>query len=262
MAASRLRSIVGALLLVVLAGGCTGTPARDEQATLSVFAASSLTDVMSEVTATFERTHPDIDLQVTFAGSQVLRLQIEQGASVDVFASANDAHMDALEDGGYVLRSRPLATTDLVVIVPRDNPAGIERFDQLARAERIVVGTRFVPIGAYTDAVLDNASVALGDDFAAGVRNRIASMESNVRLVRAKVELGEADAAVVYTTDALHSDRVRIVPIPDEFNVQARFRIAVTSETRRAPEAERLLDFLSSPPAREIFRAHGFTGAG
>lgn len=262
MAAHNLRWSAGVVLSVVLAGGCTGTSAREEKVTLSVFAASSLTDVMPELAETFERAHPDVDLRVTFAGSQVLRLQIEQGASVDVYASANDAHMNALEDSGHVLRSHMLASTDLVIIVPPDNPAGIERFDQLTQAERIVVGTRFVPIGAYTDAVLNNASVVLGDDFAAGVRDRIASMESNVRLVRAKVELGEADAAFVYRTDALNRDRVRVVPIPDEVNVEARFRIALTSETRRGPEAERLLDFLASPPAREIFRAHGFTGAG
>ncbi len=262
MAAHTLRWYAGVVLLVVLAGGCTGTSAREEKVTLSVFAASSLTDVMPELAETFERAHPDVDLRVTFAGSQVLRLQIEQGASVDVYASANDAHMNALEDSGHVLRSHTLASTDLVIIVPPDNPAGIERFDQLTQAERIVVGTRFVPIGAYTDAVLNNASVVLGDDFAAGVRGRIASMESNVRLVRAKVELGEADAAFVYRTDALNRDRVRVVPIPDEVNVEARFRIALTSETRRGPEAERLLDFLASPPARESFRAHGFTGAG
>jgi len=262
MVSHNMRMAAAASLLLLLTAGCSGTREENERMTLSVFAASSLTDVMPDLVEVFQGAHPDVDVAVTFAGSQVLRFQIEQGASADVFASANEAHMRALEDAGHVIRSRALAATDLVVVVPLANGAAIERFDQLAQATRIVVGTPFVPIGAYADTVLSKASAVLGEDFAADVRDRIASMESNVRLVRAKVELGEADAALVYRTDAMNSDRVGLVPIPDAFNVQAQFWVGVTMSSPRGDEAGRFLDFLSSPPAREIFRAHGFRSAG
>lgn len=255
-----LRSTVSTLFVCLLSAGCIGPSAEGARVPLTVFAASSLTDVFSELERRFEEKHPDIDLEPSFGGSQVLRFQIEQGAPVDVFASANDVHMAALEAGGYVRPPHTLAVTDLVVIVPPDNPAEIHRFDQLDRAVRLVVGTEYVPIGVYAETVLENASAQLGEAFVTGVRDRVVSMESNVRLVRAKVELGEADAALVYRTDARSSDRVRMIPIPDELNVQARFTIAVTTTTDRASEADLFLSFLASPAAREVFSAHGFTG--
>ena len=96
-----------------------------------------MTNVMPELVTQFHRAHPDVAVEVTFAGSQILRLQIERGAAADVFMSANESHMTALADGGHVARPRRLATTDLVIIVPLDNGAGVERFEDLTRAERI-----------------------------------------------------------------------------------------------------------------------------
>ena len=216
-------------------------------------------NAFEELARTYEEQHPDTDLQLTFAGSQILRFQIEQGASADLFASANDdAYAGARRRGPHGVDPEPSAITDLVVIVPRENPAGIERFDQLDRASSIVVGTTYVPIGAYTEQVLELASAELGEVFVNQVRDRVVSMESNVRLVRAKVELGQADAAFVYRTDARASERVRLVPIPEELNVQARFSIAITSETKRTHAAARFFDYLASHEARSILESHGF----
>ena len=242
------------------ANGCTGQTALDDRSTLSIFAASSLTDVFRELERVFEKEHIDTDLEISFSGSQTLRFQIEQGASADVFASANEAHMSALEDGGYVRDPGVLATTDLVVIVPADNPAGIVRFDELDRASRVVIGTEYVPIGAYTTAVLDNASARFGEPWVERVRTRVASMEGNVRVIRAKVELGEADAALVYRTDAQASEQVRTIPIPGDINVRARFSIAITTSTTQEEQAGRFLAFLKTPAARDVFTAFGFVG--
>ena len=244
------------LSAVAVCSSCLRAEADPDR--LAIFAASSLTEVFEELARTYEEQHPDTDLQLTFAGSQILRFQIEQGASADLFASANDAHMQELVDAHLMGSPRTLANTDLVVIVPRENPAGIERFDHLDRASSIVVGTAYVPIGAYTERVLELASAELGEVFANQVRDRVVSMESNVRLVRAKVELGEADAAFVYRTDARASERVRLVPIPEKLNVQARFSIAITTETTSTDAAARFLDYLASPEARSILESHGF----
>ena len=110
-----------------------------ERRELVVFAAASLTDAFGAVAEDFERANPRIDVKLNFAGSQSLRAQIENGALPQVFASANRAHMVALERAGLVDEPRIFATNRLVVVVPRDNPAGIERFEDLVKAERLVL---------------------------------------------------------------------------------------------------------------------------
>lgn len=253
-----MRSFLAVPLLsaVAVCSSCLG--AEETPNRLTIFAASSLTNAFEELARSYEEQHPDTDVQLTFAGSQILRFQIEHGASADLFASANEAHMQELIDADLMGTPRTLAITDLVVIVPPQNPAGIERFHDLDQASRIVVGTAYVPIGAYTERVLELAAAELGDAFVNQVRDRVVSKESNVRLVRAKVELGEADAALVYRTDATASKRVRLVPIPEGLNVQARFPIAMNTETISRSAATRFLDYLASPEARIILESHGF----
>jgi len=248
------RAGVAAVLALVLAA-CEAPP---ESGTLSVYAASSLTEAFGELETAFEAAHPDIDVSVTYAGSQILRLQIEQGAPADVFASANLEHMEALVDSGLVAESRVFVRNELVVIVPLDNPAGIESLEDLPEASRIVLGTRNVPVGRYARDVLRLAAPTLGEGFEAMVLSRVVSEETNVRLARAKVELGEADAAIVYRTDAGSSDRVRIVEIPPEFNVIADYPIGVLRRTTVPATAEAWVSLLMSPEGRTVLARHGF----
>lgn len=256
----KLRAVVCVAAASLSATGCTGRTDQGDRSTLSIFAASSLTDVLRELERVFEKEHIDTDLEISFAGSQTLRFQVEQGAPADVYVSANEEHMSALEDGKLVRTPSVLAMTDLVVIVPAYNPADIDRFDELDRASSIVIGTEYAPIGAYTRAVLHNASARFGAPFVERVRQRVVSMEANVRIVRAKVEVGEADAALVYRTDAQASEHVRVIPIPGDINVRARFSIAITTSTDQEQKARRFLDFLKTPVAREVFMSFGFVG--
>jgi molybdate transport system substrate-binding protein len=274
MPASRARRIGwlrrSAGLLLLLGGAILSSCARDSapaaRTEVSLFAAASLVDAFGALESAFEHANPDIDVRATFAGSQVLRLQIEQGATAHLVASANEGHMRALMDGGFVDTSRPLGSNELVLIVPRDNPAGITSFRDLPSAQRIVIGTPGVPVGSYTRELLGAAAEALGPDFERAVLSRVVSEESNVRLVRAKVELGEADAAVVYRTDALASDRVRLIEIPTDYRVRARYLIGVTTEasspdSRRtgiSEAVERLLAFAYSEEGTSIMARHGF----
>jgi molybdate transport system substrate-binding protein len=225
---------------------------------LNVYAASSLSEAFGEIERLYEQSNPGVDVSVTFAGSQVLRLQIEQGALADVFASANEAHMQALVDAGLARESRVFARNDLVIIVPPDNPADIESLEDLAHANRVVLGTANVPVGQYARQVLRLAAPTSGEGFEAMVLSRVASEESNARLARAKVELGEADAAIVYRTDAGASERVRVVEIPAELNVIAAYPMAVLERTRARAAAEAWVELVESPEGRSLLARHGF----
>lgn len=238
-----------ALLLALVATGCT----RDDGGeAVQVFAASSLTEAFESLEAGFEGSHPGPGVQLTFAGSQVLRLQIEQGAAADVFASANPEHMEALVDAGRVRAPQTFARNGLAIIVPPGNPAGLERFEDLPKASRIVVGTDGVPIGRYTQAMLAKAE----PEFAAAVRRSIVSKEANVRLVRAKVELGEADAAIVYRTDV--TDGVRAIEVPPELDVAAVYPIGVLTHARQAEGAAAFVAYVRSAEGRAALERHGF----
>ena len=225
---------------------------------LNVYAASSLTEAFTEIERAFEAAHAEVDAALSFAGSQVLRLQIEQGASADLFASANPDHAGALRDAGLLRGVRSFAVNELAVIVPLDNPAGIESFGDLAAAERLVIGTASVPVGRYTRAALRRSAAALGPEFEATVLAHVVSLENNVRLVRAKVELGEADAGIVYRTDAAASTRVRTIAIPAAFNERAEYVIGIVPNGGGAEPAERWIAFLLSPEGQAILHAHGF----
>ena len=224
---------------------------------LKVFAASSLTEAFRDVEALFEAAHPEVDVVLSFAGSQTLRLQIERGARADVFASADPAQMELLSGAGLVEDERPFAYNAMAVIVPPGNPAGIESFRDLPRAERLVVGTENVPAGAYARRILAAGGEFFGPGFREAVKERIVSEESNIRLVRAKVERGEADAAIVYRTDALGA-RVRVVPVPANLNVEAEYVVAVVSGRTNRSTASRWIDFLGSVEAQDALAGRGF----
>lgn len=251
---ARLWALVAGLLL---AGACAG-PEAAARTRLSVYAASSLTEAFTELEALFEQAHTEADASVTFAGSQILRIQIEQGAPADVFASADPGHMEALLQAGLVSEGRVFAQNELVVVVPHDNPAGIESFAELPEARRVVLGTPAVPVGRYAREALAAADEHVRPGFQAAVLANVVSEETNVRLARSKVELGEADAAIVYRTDARASQALRTLAIPDEVNVRATYLVGAVEREGRSPLTEAWIDLLLSPEGRAVLERHGF----
>lgn len=231
-----------------------GAPATSR---LAVFAASSLTEAFRDIEALFEAAHPSVDAVFSFAGSQTLRLQIERGARADVFASADPRHTARLAEAGLVGARRVFAHNELAVIVPLDNPAEIASFRDLPRARRLVLGSEGVPAGAYAREVLARAAQSIDPAFADDVLERLVSEESSVRLVRAKVEMGEADAAIVYRSDAA-SGRVRRVPVPPEASVRAEYVAAVVAGAPNPEAAGAWVEFLGSEGARRALVRHGF----
>lgn len=253
------RGVAAAIWISMLfATGCTGP--SDSRERVVVFAASSMSDALRAMEADFESVHPNWNLEFSFAGSQALRLAIEQGAPADVFVSANSEHLSALHDGGFVGAGRSIAENDMVLIVPAENPRAIEQFRDLDRAERIVLGHSSVPAGRYAEQVLGLAGKKWGAAFADRVEAAVVSREPNVRLVRAKVEWGEADAGIVYRSDAAHCEGVTAFELGDDLNVDAHVLAAPVRGSQADRGGEAFLDYLASAPGQETLLAHGFRG--
>ena len=243
------------LAFVLLVPAARAAPARE----LTVFAASSLREAFAELGTVFEREHPRTKVIFSLAGSQELRTQIENGAPADVFASADWKHMQALVAARLASAPRKFASNEPVVVVPEDNPAGVKTLADLPRAQRIVVGAPEVPIGAYTLRILQAASKRYGAAFGDAVQAHIVSREPNVRQALSKVALGEADAAIVYRTDAQASrGRVVAISIPEELNAIAEYPVAVLEHAKEVELAREFVDFLLSPAGQVTLARFGF----
>jgi len=256
---TRVRAALVLLAYLLLAGCSRG---EEERATLRVFAASSLTDAFEELAQAFEKANPDTTVSLVFAGSQVLRLQIEQGAPASVFASANTEHVRALARTGRAQGAQVFAHNELVVIVPRDNPAGIHRFEELPRARRLVIGTETVPVGRYTRRLFERAAAHFGAEFESAVWSSVVSHENNVRLIRTKVALGQADAAVVYRSDALGLETVKMIEIPENLALRSAYVQAIVGADATNKRAAAWLDFVNSSAGQVVLVQHGFYPVG
>ncbi len=226
---------------------------------LVMYEAASLKDAFAAVAAKFQAAHPGTRVVPMAAGSQELRAQIEQGAPADLFASADRRHMDALVAAKLVEAPEIFACNQLVVVT-RPGLDPVKSVGDLPRAERVVVGAPQVPVGAYTGKMLDNAARTYGPDFRRRVDDHIVSRELNVRQVLAKVLLGEADAAIVYSSDAAAArGKVRVVPIPAALSPIAEYPIAVVRGARHAGSARAFIEFLKGPTGAAALHEAGFT---
>ncbi len=239
---------------MLIVGGCRAPEAKPE---LTVFAASSLVDVMGEITRALAEPSHDVRVRVNTAGSQILRLQAVQGADFDFFVSADKAHADSLHREGLIERPRPFLFNDLVVIFQPVYGDKIRGATDIGHAQRIALAHENVPLGRYTDAFLRAASSSK-PGLRSLVRSRLISEESNARLVRAKVLLGEADAAVVYRSDLWGYDSLGRVPVPTQLAPKVTYYIGQRASPSTGRGASAFVEFLSSNEARAIFERHGF----
>lgn len=192
-----------------------------------------------------------------FAGSHELRTQIEHGAAVDVIASADHVQMEPLIRQELVGPTHVFARNEPVVVVPR-GAARVKAFQDLARAERIVLGAPDVPIGRYTRQILDKAA-ARWPGFDDEVRDAVVSEELSVRQVLAKIALGEADAGIVYRTDAAVAPRkVDVIAIPADLNVVAEYPMAVVAAAPHPELARAFVEYVRSAPGQDIMARFGF----
>lgn len=241
------------------------TPTREPlRGDLTVFAAASLTDAFNEIGAEFRKANPGVTPKFNFASSSALRTQLEQGAKADTFASADQIQMDQAKQGGVIEGSDQIfAKNKLVVIFPANNPAGITSVQDLAKpGVKFVLTDKAVPIGAYARTALEKlaADPQYGADFDDKVLANLRSEEANVRAVVTKVQLGEADAGIVYASDVTPSvsNDVKSILIPDAFNVIAAYPIAVVKGASNANGARAFIEFVRGPKGQEILKKNGF----
>ncbi len=250
--------------------------ANGEDSVITVFAAASLTEAFNAIAREYQSLHPDSEVVLNFDGSQRLRTQLEHGARADVFASADWDQMEAVVDLG--LTSSPavnFASNRLAILAfagsagnldiatldtnTMQQPAFRIQLEALARPEtKIVLGQGEVPIGRYTEKLLENIEAAphLGQQMANGLRANVVSREANVRAIVQKVNLGEADAGVVYSSNAsLTAAGVSILELPEPINVTAHYPIAALT---RKSESAAFLDFVLSESGQKILRSYGF----
>ena len=254
---------VAALAALALAlAACGGGDDDGPRETVTVFAASSLTEAFTELAEAFEAANPGVRVRLAFAGSAALRTQALEGAPADVFASASPDEVEALAAAGLVVEERALLRNTLVVAVA-DGAAGVGAFADLGEpGVRLALAAAEAPAGRYArrSLALAGADGAYGPDFAARVLANVRSNEANVRATLAKVELGEADAAIVYASDLAGGapEGVRAVAIPARFQAPAEYRIALLSDSA---SARAFLAFATSPEAAATFARHGFEPA-
>jgi molybdate transport system substrate-binding protein len=265
----RLALILSATALAFGAAACDGDGGDNEppRVTLTVFAASSLTESFEDITSEFEAQHPNVDVEFNFAGSPTLRAQLAQGASADVYAAADEENMQAaIADGLAQTPASTFARNRLTIIIPADNPGDVHLLPDLTKESlRIVLAAPDVPVGHYTREALDK--IAADESFVPGFREavlaNVVSEEPNVKAVVAKVQLGEADAGIVYVSDVTPEidEDVDIVEIPLDYNVEASYQIGVTTDAAQPDASRAFIEFVLSDEGQEILEEHGFQRA-
>jgi molybdate transport system substrate-binding protein len=266
-----------ALLLVVLAacGGAqpTAPAATSAPATtaaeneLVIFAAASLTDAFEEIGEQFGAANGGATVTFNFAGSDQLATQINEGAPADVFASANRTQMNNVIKTGEVISGteRAFVRNRLVVVFPKDNPGGLTALKDLAKPGlKIVLANKSVPVGAYSLDFLGKASnlPEYTAEFSPTVMVNVVSYEENVRAVLSKITLGEADAGIVYTTDAAAiTDEIGTLEIPDDLNTIATYPIAATANAKNPELAQKFVEYVLGPEGQQVLVKYGFIPA-
>lgn len=220
---------------------------------VTVFAAASLSESFAALETAFEAEHPELDVQLSLAGSQLLATQLLEGASADVFASANPEQIDRVASGRELLERRAFAGNRLVLVVRKDGP--IRTIEQLTKkGVRVVLAGEAVPAGKYARAALDE--LGLRDEVLANV----VSNELDVRGVIAKLLAGEADGGIAYATDlrgATHElEAVELVT-----GVQARYELAVLADANNPAGSKVFVEFVTGPKGQAILHEHNFTPA-
>lgn len=215
---------------------------------VTVLAAASLQGAFEEIEKTVEKDNPGLDVTFDFQGSQDLVTSLSGGNSADVLATANNSTMKDAADQKLVGSQTEFATNVLTLIVPKGNPKGITGLDSSLEGANLVICAPEVPCGEATKKLADAQGVALNP----------ASEEQKVTDVRGKVESGEADAGIVYTTDAAAAkDKADKIDIPDG-GVVNHYPIAQTASPENAAGAKVFIDAVTGKTGQEVLAKYGF----
>ena len=266
------RVLAAAVCLVVLAGsfGCASSASEEggdegEGGKLTVLAASSLTDAFGELAARFEEQNPGVEVRQSFESSSTLLAQLQQGAPADVFASASEEEMQmAVEEGLTEGEPEVFVKNREVIMVPKDNPAGIRDFEDIAEpGVRLVLAEEGVPAADYALEILGKAEEEYGPGFEKDVLGNVVSREADVRASVNRVVVGDADATFGYASDSTPDirDRVEVVPIPEDLNIVATYPVAALGDAKEPELARRWLDLVTGEEGQRVLEKWGFEPA-
>src|SRR5713101_4119134 len=250
----RNRVVLIATAVVLAACGSTSSSATPVSGTVSIFAAASLTAAFNALGNSFQGANSGVTMKFNFAGTPTLVTQIEQGAPADVFASADTANMDKLKGDGFTSGTpQVFARNKLEIVVAPGNPKGITGLADLAKPGVIyITEAPTVPAGKYALQALAKAGVTVTPK----------SLETDVKSVVGKVELGEADAGIVYTTDVKAAgSKVQGVPIPDADNVVAIYQLVAVKGTKNSAAADAFIAYVLSVNGQSTLQSFGFLPA-
>lgn len=233
------------------------TNETSEKTDLTIAAAASLTDVMEDIKVLYEKDNTDTNLLFTFNGSGALQAQIEEGAPIDVFISAAEKQMNALEESENIMvdTRKTLLENKVVLIKPVDSDLGITTFEELNLDEvsKLAIGDpASVPVGQYSEEIFENLGLT------ESIQDKLV-LASDVRTVLTWVENKETDLGIVYATDAFTTDQVEIITeAPEGSHKPVTYPVAVVTDTANEEMAKNFVDFLSTDEVKEIFESYGF----
>lgn len=230
-----------------------------------MLAASSLTDAFGELARTFEEQNPGVEVRQSFESSSTLLTQIQQGAPADVFASASEEEMDtAVKDGLVQGEPEVFVKNREVIMVPKDNPAGIENFRDVAKPDvKLVLAEEGVPAADYALEILGKSDEEYGSGFEEHVLSNVVSREADVRASVNRVVVGDADATFGYASDFTPDirDRVEVVPIPPDLNIIATYPVAALKDAEDPKLAQKWVDLVTSGEGQRVLDEWGFEPA-
>jgi molybdate transport system substrate-binding protein len=264
------------LLLLAACGGTTNSSSSSSSSTptnsatqkvsLKVFAAASLTESFNQIKTQYQNAHPNVTITYNFAGSQALEQQLASGAPADVFASADTKNMQKASQAGLVNSSQVFARNKVVVILPISNPGKITTLHDLSnKGVKIDIADPSVPVGEYTVEVLNKMKQAseYGASYVSSVQSNVISREDNDKAIVTKVELGDADAGFVYESDltAAALKKVKVIDIPDTYNVIATYPIATVKNSANAQAASAFVQYILSSDGQAVLQQYHFLAA-
>ena len=243
----------------------SGGGGEKQGGTLTILAASSLTDAFGELGKTFEKQNEGVEVKQSFGASSDLLAQIQQGAPADVFASAAEEEMDtAVKDGLVEGKPEIFVKNREVVMVPKDNPANIQSMRDLAKPDiKLVLAQKDVPAADYAVEILGKANARYGSSFEQDVLSNVVSREADVRACVNRVVVGDADVTFGYASDYTPDirDRVMVIPIPPELNIIATYPVAALEDAKDTGLAKKWVDLVTSKQGQRVLKKWNFEPA-
>jgi molybdate transport system substrate-binding protein len=266
------------LVLVIVLTGCGGSGSnsgggnggsggggRQQGGTLTILAASSLTDAFAELGNIFEQQNPGTTVKTSLGASSELLAQIQQGAPADVFASAAQEEMNtAVKDGLVAGKPEVFVKNREIIMVPEDNPANIKDLEDLSKPNiKLVLAAKDVPAADYALGILGKANKVYGSGFKQEVLSNVASREADVRASANRVVVGDADATFGYKSDYTPDirDKVKVITIPPNLNIIATYPIAALKDAKEQGLAKKWVELVTSKEGQRVLKKWDFEPA-